>query len=761
MRFIDLFSGIGGFRLGMESVGHECIGFCEIDKFARESYKSIFQTEGEIEFHDIRDVSDDEFKKLRGKVDVICGGFPCQAFSIAGRRLGFEDTRGTLFFEIARAAKQIQPRFLFLENVKGLLNHDKGRTFTTILTTLDELGFDVEWQMLNSKDFGVPQNRERVFIIGHSRKRGTRLLFPFRREGQATNPETLKILGNLNPSKSGMSGKVYYSEGLAPTLVRGKGEGFKIAIPCMTPDRLDKRQNGRRFKDNQEPMFTLNTQDRHGIVVVGDLPTSFKETGRVYGSEGLSPTLTTMQGGDKIPKILIPEPIQFLKVREATKKGYAQAEIGDSINLERPSSQHRRGRVGKGIANTLTTSGEFHDIRDVSDDEFKKLRGKVDVICGGFPCQAFSIAGRRLGFEDTRGTLFFEIARAAKQIQPRFLFLENVKGLLNHDKGRTFTTILTTLDELGFDVEWQVLNSKDFGVPKNRERVFIIGHSRKKGTRLLFPFRREGQATNSETLKALGNLNPSRSGMSGKVYYSEGLAPTLVRGKGEGFKVAIPCMTPDRLDKRQNGRRFKENQEPMFTLNTQDRYGIVVVGDLPTSFKETGRVYGSEGLSPTLTTMQGGDKIPKILIPEPIQFLKVREATKKGYAQAEIGDSINLERPSSQHRRGRVGKGIANTLTTSGQMGVVVASYEGEDKQVYQVAGVLIDGQFYRLRIRRITPKECFRLQGFPDWAFEAARKVSSNSQLYKQAGNSVTVPVIAAIAKKLKEVEEKDESIK
>ena len=376
---------------------------------------------------------------------------------------------------------------------------------------------------------------------------------------------------------------------------------------------------------------------------------------------------------------------------------------------------------------------EFHDIRDVSDDEFKKLRGKVDIICGGFPCQAFSIAGRRLGFEDTRGTLFFEIARAAKQIQPRFLFLENVKGLLNHDKGRTFTTILTTLDELGFDVEWQVLNSKDFGVPQNRERVFIIGHSRKKGTRLLFPFRREGQATNSENLKALGNLNPSRSGMSGKVYYSEGLAPTLVRGKGEGFKIAIPCITPDRLDKRQNGRRFKE----------------------------TGRVYGSEGLSPTLTTMQGGDKIPKILIPEPIQFLKVREATKKGYAQAEIGDSINLERPSSQYRRGRVGKGIANTLTTSGQMGVVVASYEGEDKQVYHVAGVLIDGQFYRLRIRRITPKECFRLQGFPDWAFEAARKVSSNSQLYKQAGNSVTVPVIAAIAKKLKEIEEKDESIK
>lgn len=244
MKFIDLFSGIGGFRLGMESVGHKCIGFCEIDKFARKSYKSIFQTEGEIEFHDIRDVSDDEFKKLRGKVDVICGGFPCQAFSIAGRRLGFEDTRGTLFFEIARATKQIQPRFLFLENVKGLLNHDKGRTFTTILTTLDELGFDVEWQVLNSKDFGVPQNRERVFIIGHSRKKGTRLLFPFRREGQATNPETLKALGNLNPSRSGMSGKVYYSV-IAVTTAKFALFNIQSVMDLTKRDTLDMKTWGK------------------------------------------------------------------------------------------------------------------------------------------------------------------------------------------------------------------------------------------------------------------------------------------------------------------------------------------------------------------------------------------------------------------------------------------------------------------------------------------------------------------------------------
>ncbi len=125
MKFLDLFAGIGGFRLGMESAGHECIGFCEIDKFARTSYKAIHDTTGEVEMHDITTISD-EFIRGIGSVDVICGGFPCQAFSIAGKRKGFEDTRGTLFFEIARFASILRPRYLFLENVKGLLNHEGG-----------------------------------------------------------------------------------------------------------------------------------------------------------------------------------------------------------------------------------------------------------------------------------------------------------------------------------------------------------------------------------------------------------------------------------------------------------------------------------------------------------------------------------------------------------------------------------------------------------------------------------------------------------
>ena len=187
MKFLDLFSGIGGFRLGMEQYGHECVGFCEIDKYARQSYKAIHNTEGELEYHDITTVTDDQWRELKGTVDIIAGGFPCQAFSIAGKRQGFEDeTRGTLFFEIMRAAKQIQPPILFLENVKGLLNHDKGRTFRIILQAMDELGYDAEWQVLNSKDFGVPQNRERVFIIGHLRGAGGREIFPIGGTDEAT-----------------------------------------------------------------------------------------------------------------------------------------------------------------------------------------------------------------------------------------------------------------------------------------------------------------------------------------------------------------------------------------------------------------------------------------------------------------------------------------------------------------------------------------------------------------------------------------------
>ena len=233
MNFLDLFAGVGGFRLGMEAAGHECIGFCEIDKFARDSYKAIHDTRGEIELHDITTVSNELIQSI-GHIDVICGGFPCQAFSIAGDRRGFEDTRGTLFFEIARFASILRPRYIFLENVKGLLSHENGTTFETIISTMDGMGYDVEWQVLNSKDFGVPQNRERVFIIGHLRGECGRKVFPI--DGQIKNINCVRQIGNMiqtssyggNPHR----GRVYSPKGISPSLncMGGGGREPKILI---------------------------------------------------------------------------------------------------------------------------------------------------------------------------------------------------------------------------------------------------------------------------------------------------------------------------------------------------------------------------------------------------------------------------------------------------------------------------------------------------------------------------------------------------
>ena len=351
MKFLDLFAGIGGFRLGMESAGHECVGFCEIDKYARASYKAIHNTEGEIELHDITRVTDESIRRF-GSVDVICGGFPCQAFSIAGHRRGFEDTRGTLFFEICRFASVLRPKYLFLENVRGLLNHDGGATFETIIRTLDELGYDVEWQVLNSKNFGVPQNRERVFIIGHLRGERTRNVFPISGESEQSDhqPPKIEIIGNTrnpNGTSKGTKSVVYGSGGVVGTLTA---------------------------TDYKEPKQVAIKQ-------FGILQPNFNQCGVVYETDGIAPTIRAYQGGNLEPKI---------RVKEATSKGYVDAEVGDSVNLSHPNSKTRRGRVGKQVANTLLT-GESQGVVE-PDFRIRKLTPRECWRLQGFPDWAFDKA---------------------------------------------------------------------------------------------------------------------------------------------------------------------------------------------------------------------------------------------------------------------------------------------------------------------------------------------------------------------------------
>lgn len=389
--FLDLFAGVGGFRLGLEKAGHKCIGFCEIDRKARESYKAIHNTENEVEMHDITTISD-EFIRGIGRVDILAGGFPCQAFSVAGKRKGFGDTRGTLFFEIARFAHILRPKYLFLENVKGLLNHEGGATFETILRTLDELGYNVEWQLLNSKNY-VAQNRERIFIIGRLRGECTNQIFPITGEESAVDQESAEInsvgttnpkqivVGNANPSSKGMNGNVYSSEAISPTITCNHGEGSKITIPILAPNKQKVRQNGRRCKENDEEMFTLTAQDRHGIIVEGNLDGGYRSASSVVSTDGISPTLTTMGGGGQEPKIL---------VREATKKGYTQANPGDSINFSFPNSTKRRGRVGKQYAHTLLTGEQQAVVMD--NFQIRKLTPLECWRLQAFPDEAFLAA---------------------------------------------------------------------------------------------------------------------------------------------------------------------------------------------------------------------------------------------------------------------------------------------------------------------------------------------------------------------------------
>ena len=171
IRYFSMFTGVGGFELGLEDKG-ECVGFSEIDKYCSELLSKRFPRI--TNFGDATKINPRELPDF----DMLCGGFPCQAFSIAGKRRGFNDTRGTLFFEIARIIEVKRPKIIFLENVKGLLNHNKGETFSIIIQTLSELGYDVQWMVLNSKNFGVPQNRERVFIIGNLRGTSRPEVFP-------------------------------------------------------------------------------------------------------------------------------------------------------------------------------------------------------------------------------------------------------------------------------------------------------------------------------------------------------------------------------------------------------------------------------------------------------------------------------------------------------------------------------------------------------------------------------------------------------
>jgi len=325
-----------------------------------------------------------------------------------------------------------------------------------------------------------------------------------------------------------------------------------------------------------------------------------------------------------------------LSLQDAHCVGYSE--------IDKYAIQTFEHRFGKEIKN-------YGDATKINTAELPDF----DLLVGGFPCQAFSLAGKRAGFEDTRGTLIFDVVRVLRDKRPRHFVLENVKGLLSHEGGKTFAAILEILTDTGYDISWSIHNSKNYGVPQNRERVYLIGNLRGERRPQVFPLRASNQ---------------------------EATVSNTIRTGGQG------------------------------SLSKKHAWDLIQINK---PVHSNDRVYSDEGISPTLNTMQGGNRQP---------FIRVVSATKTGYEEAEVGDGINIGAAGSTTRRGRVQKEAAQTLNTSGDVGT-------------------FDG----VRIRRLTPTECERLQGFPDgWT------LGSDSQRYKQCGNAITVNVVEHVVRSIYE---------
>ena len=352
-----MFAGIGGFRAGLTRAGgFQCVGHCEIDKYADASYRAIHDIREEERYYpDARAIDPDDLPDF----ELLCGGFPCQAFSNAGRRRGFADARGTLFFEIARLAEAKRPRYLLAENVPGLLSHDHGKTFAVILSTLGDLGYHVEWAVLNSKHFGVPQSRKRVFLICYLDPRCAGKILPVPGgHGEAL----IQLLG-------GSQGyRVYDPAGVACTQTAGGGgQGVKTGLYLIPPPEA-------AFVDlcAGEPRRTDSARCL---------------TAR-YGQTTLSHHRAERSG--------------VLLVKEGTKKGYQQAVIGDSVDLAYPGSKTRAGRVGKRVAHDIAALQGIVErggrIRRLMPRECLRLQGFDDnqidkILAINSDAQAYKQAG--------------------------------------------------------------------------------------------------------------------------------------------------------------------------------------------------------------------------------------------------------------------------------------------------------------------------------------------------------------------------------
>src|SRR5690625_2859281 len=335
--YASLFSGIGGFEQALNQFGGKCVFASEIDKFASKAYETLY---GGVVLHgDITKIDEKDIPNH----DILTAGTPCQSFSVAGKRKGFDDTRGTLFFDVARVAKEKQPKVVWIENVKGLVNHDKGNTLDTMIQTLNDIGYVIDFEVLNSKYFGVPQNRERIFIVAirddlieaepFSEEsttgqtivpKGKRRIGDWAKTFNFVWPEQGEVATRLRDVLETEVGEKYYldEEKTAklvaqledrenPQVLRPQRTGYGKAIrkKYEAGEIEESRHNMTELQPRKDNISnTLTTVEKDNWLaepqMLGHVDIKGNDSiKRTYSTEGISPTLTTMGGGHREPKI--------------------------------------------------------------------------------------------------------------------------------------------------------------------------------------------------------------------------------------------------------------------------------------------------------------------------------------------------------------------------------------------------------------------------------------------------------------------------
>lgn len=701
LKVVSLFSGIGGFEAGLKKskLKTKIVFSSEIDEKAKISYSMNFKNNnlhGDITKIDENDIPDH---------DILVAGFPCQSFSIAGKQGGFDDTRGTLFFDVCRIIKAKNTPVVFLENVKNLVSHDKSKTISVILSHLSKLGYIVDFDILNSCDFGVPQSRERTYIIALK----SDLFFNINEKYNMSS--TSKKINNLKHELNIMK---YPSMNFFDKVKRSPKYSYIEDI--INKEQMDDKYliSNNKVQEYLEynKIEDTNLKNNHSILKLFDLPkdvwNDLERQRRVYSIKGISPTVLARSDSTKIlihskNSIFIRKftPEENFKAMGFDNKFIRNILNGNmsNTNLYKQSGNAVCPPVITAISNTIndfldnnlikvnnhnnntskSCKTNFIDlfcglggfrialesqgmncvfscdidqpVREVYYQNFKehpsgditKVNPKTipdfDVLCAGFPCQPFSLAGKRLGFEDTRGTLFFEVARIAKEKQPKFLLLENVAGLANHDKGNTLEVIKNTINSIGYVFYYEIINAYDYGIPQNRKRWY-------------------GVAIRKDVKKSMDKKNIVFK-FPNKIKLKYTLSDIIERDVSKEYNVTETC--------RKNIKKYINAYKESSRYNNKNYIIATEVRPSRCNFR-------SDNISPCLTAKMGtgGNNVP-----------------------------------------------------------------------------VLVDYN------RKLTEKECLKIMGFPDWYNIPKNKMQS----YKQIGNSVVVPIIEMFAAEIKRILEETDN--